>query len=171
MKYWFAIILSGLLTVSLQAQKIGSAFLDKYGKDDGIEVITIGKKMLDRMHSDSIASPELQEAIAGLENIQIISSKDTTLTKNYYDSTFNLLTKNKDFVELLSLKSENNDMLVMIKETKGIVSELVLLSNSSGRFNLISLRGNIQLEVIAKYSQHINLKELENLNVWKDKIN
>jgi hypothetical protein len=157
------------MTVSLYTQGIGVSFLDKYGKDEGIEVVTIGKKMLDLILSDSIASPELQEAIVGLESIQIISSKDTSVNKNYYDAAFNLLAKSKDFVELLSLHDKNENMVVMIKETKGVVSELVLLSNTPGRFDLITLRGHIQLDMIAKYSQHIDMNELKKLNFLENK--
>ena len=169
MKQGIMILLSGWMSVSLYAQGIGASFLNKYGKDEGIEIVSIGKKMLNLILSDSIANPELQEAIVGLENIQIISSKDTSLIKNYYDAAFHLLAKNKDFVELLSFHSENDNMLVMIKETKGVVSELVLLSNSSGRFDLISLSGHIQLDVIAKYSQHIDLNELKKLKYLENK--
>ncbi|MCL1938809.1 MAG: DUF4252 domain-containing protein [Candidatus Azobacteroides sp.] len=170
MKHLIAIIASGLMTISLHAQGIGASFLDKYGKDDGIEVITIGKKMLDLMLSDSIASPEMQDAIAGLESIQVISSNDTILNKNYYHSAFNLLAKSKNFVELLALNSETDNLLIMIKESKGVVSELVLLSNTEGHFNLICLRGNIRLEMIAKYSQQIDLKELKKLKFLKNNI-
>jgi hypothetical protein len=169
MKNLYVGLLTCFVTVSLQAQEIAGSFLDKYGKDENIEVITIGKKMLDLMqHSDSIAGPELKEAIAGVESIIIISSHDKILSEDYYNAAFSLLTKNKNFVELLSINKKEEVLLVMIKETKGIVGELVLLSNRPGKFDLISLSGNIKLDMIAKYSKDLDLDELRKLNIMEN---
>jgi hypothetical protein len=165
-----AVILSivfSLTTGSLLAQEIINSFLEKYGKDENIEVVTIGKKMLDLMKSDSIADNNLQEAIRGVETIRIVSCKDKTLNNDYYDLAYDLLTKNKNFSELISINNENETLIVMIRETKGIVNELILLVNNSGDFNLIGLKGSIKLDLLAKYSQNINLKELGKLNSHK----
>jgi hypothetical protein len=156
-------IVFNLAIGSLLAQEIVSSFLDKYGKDENIEVVTIGKKMLDKMQSDSIADDNLQEAIHGLENINIISCKDKTLNNDYYDLAYDLLTKNKNFTELVSIHTGEESLIVMVKEAKGIVNELILLANKSGDFNLISLRGAIKLDMLAKYSQKLNFNELEKL--------
>jgi hypothetical protein len=165
-----AVILSivfSMTTGSLLAQGIIDSFLEKYGKDENIEVVTIGKKMLDLMKSDSIADNNLQEAIRGVENIRIVSCKDKTLNNDYYDLAYDLLTKNKKFSELVSINNENEALIVMIRETKGTVNELILLVNNSGDFNLIGLKGSIKLDLLAKYSQNINFKELGKLNSHK----
>jgi hypothetical protein len=169
MKNLYVGLLTCFVTLSLQAQEIAGSFLDKYGKDENIEVITIGKKMLDLMqHSDSIAGPELKEAIAGVESIIIISSQDKSLNEDYYNAAFSLLTKNKNFAELLSINKKEEVLLVMIKETKGIVSELVLLSNRPGKFDLISLSGDIKLDRIAQYSKNLDLDELRKWNIMEN---
>ncbi|MDR0865333.1 MAG: DUF4252 domain-containing protein [Candidatus Symbiothrix sp.] len=157
------------ISFSLLAQDIVNLFLNKHGKDENIEVVTIGKKMLDLMQSDSIATPELREAIAGVENIKIITSKEESLNENYYNSAHGLLLKNKDFTELVAIDNEDQRMIVMVKAGRGVISELVLLMNYSNVFNLISLCGNINLEMLAKYSQNMDLNELHNLKIIEDK--
>jgi hypothetical protein len=156
-----------VMTCSLHAQEIIISFLDKYGKDENIEVVTIGKKMFDLMKSDSIADDKLQEAIHGLENIQIVSCKDKALNSDYYNLAYDLLAKNKNYTELVSINNEEGSLIVMIKEIKGTVSELVLLTNNSDDFNLISLKGCINLDLLAKYSQNLNFNELEKFGSYK----
>jgi len=164
MKYIFIGILFSLITVSLQAQEIVNVFLDKHGKDEGLKVVSIGKKMFNLMQMDSVAAPELLEAINGLENIQILSSENSLLTEDYYNSAYNLLQKNKNFTELISIDTEEETLIIMIKETKGIVSELVLLTQNAYHFNLISLNGDLNLDLLAKYSQNLGFQNLGELN-------
>jgi hypothetical protein len=147
---------------SLYAQELVSSFLDEYGKDDRLEVVTIGKKMLGTMSSLSSAEEdlsELQAAIKGLENICIVTSKDTTLNGEYYDSCRQLL-KDTGFNVIFSGNEDADELFVMgTKESKGTVKELALLfMDKDGRFNLIQMTGAIDLNTLVKYSE--NLKGL-----------
>jgi hypothetical protein len=151
------------VSISLSAQDLVAAFLDKHEKDDNLEVISIGKKMVEMMYSLSLDSPELQDAIKGLENICIVTSKDTISNKEYYESAQQLLSKSKGFEKVLSISEDNENLLVMVKESKGIVKELVLLSGQDDKFNLIFMRGDIDLNTLIKYSEHLNIKGLNNI--------
>ncbi|MCC8146411.1 MAG: DUF4252 domain-containing protein [Bacteroidales bacterium] len=152
-----------LISSSSQAQ-VMNAFLDKYGKDENIIVVNIGKRMLDKMQSDSLATPELQKAIDGLESIRIVSSNDQEIIGAYYQSAYELVHKTKKFTEVLSIDHEDELLHILIKKTKEKVNELVLLSKDKKDFHFISLQGNIQLDVLAKYSENIGVKGLEKLN-------
>jgi hypothetical protein len=167
-KYYLCLVIS-FITFSLLAQEMSNSFLEKYGKDTSLEVITIGKKMLSSIISDSsIADSQLKEAINGVENILIISSKDKSLNNDYYRSAVTLITNNKNFRELLSINQEEESLLVMIKENKGIVHELILLSNRADIFNFISLKGNIKLDLIAKYSKNLDFNEWKKWKIIKN---
>jgi hypothetical protein len=150
--------------VSVSAQDVVASFLEKHGKDDMIRLISIGKKMLDKMAEQSLGTPELLEAIKGLDNIRIITSEDAALKEEYYNSAYAILSKNKDFTELYSMQKEDLQLIVKMKSNKKIVNELIILSGDSKSFNLISLTGNINLEVLAAYSDQMDFKELKNLN-------
>ncbi|GHT29649.1 hypothetical protein FACS189432_08840 [Bacteroidia bacterium] len=151
------------ISISLSAQDLVAAFLDKHEKDDNLEVVSIGKKMVEMMCGLSSDNTELQAAIKGLENICIVSSKDAISNKEYYESAQQLLCKNKGFEEILSISGDNEDLLVMIKESKGIVKELVLLSGQDDKFNLIFISGNINLNTLIKYSENLNIKGFNNI--------
>jgi hypothetical protein len=149
---------------SLSAQDVIASFLEKHEKDDNLEVVSIGKKMVEMMCVLlSSENPELQNAIKGLDNICIVTSKEATLNKEYFESAQQLLSKSKGFEEILATSEENGALLVMVKESKGTVKELVLLSGQNNGFSLIFISGDIDLGTLIKYSKDINMEELNGI--------
>lgn len=167
MKKYKLICLFVWINISVSAQDIVRSFLDKHGQDDNLEVITIGKKMIEMMDTLTSNNPDLTEAIKGLETIRIVSSKDSDMNKEYFNSARTLLSNYKGMRELFSISEENNDLLVMIRESKDCVKELILLSEQPEGFNLISISGNIDLDVLLKYSKGLNVKEINKLRSVK----
>ena len=155
------------INFSATAQDIVKSFIDKHGKDDNLEVITIGKKMIETMYTLSLDNTDLTDAIKGLEKIRIISSKDLDLNKEYYNSARNLLSKSRGMKEFFSMSRDNNELLIMIRESRKSIKELILLSGQSDGFSLISVSGMINLDVLLNYSERLNIKELEQLRSVK----
>jgi hypothetical protein len=148
------------------SQEIANLFLEKFNNDDNLEIISIGKKMFQMMENISSGNEDFNRAIKGLEKIIVISSKDSTLNSEYYDSVYGILTKKKNgFEPLLSTKEGKEELIVMAKESGGIIKELVLLQrDKTNDFSLISLCGDIDLKTLVKYSEKINLSELKKLD-------
>jgi hypothetical protein len=155
------------INFSVSAQDVITSFLEKHRKDDNLEVVSIGKKMIETLCDLSSDNPELKDAIEGLENIRIVTSKDRELDKEYYNSARELASKCKEMEEYFSVNEENKELIVMIKESKGSVKELVLLSEQPEEFNLISISGMINLDLLLKYSEKLNIKELNQLHSVK----
>lgn len=165
MRHFLLIILLSVLSYPISSQEIANSFLEKYNNDDNLEIISIGKKMFQMMEKVSEKSTDFSNVIKGLEKIVVISSKDSTLNHEYYNSAYEILTKKKNcFDTLLSVKEGNGHLIIMAKESKGIVKELVLLQKADNEdFSLISLCGIIDLKNLAKYSEKINLSGLKAL--------
>lgn len=151
------------ITLSVSAQDIIKSFVDKHDKDDNLQVVTIGKKMIQTLDSLTSDNPKLKEAIKGLETIRIVSSKDSDADREYYNSARDLLSKNKDLKELFSMDEKDKELIVMIREAKDSVKELILLSEQPDEFSLISISGTIDLDVLLKYSEGLHIKELNQL--------
>ena len=149
------------VSLSGSAQDIITSFLDKHGKDDNLEIVSIGKKMMEAICTLTSDNSDLTEAIKGLEMIRIVSSKDRDLNKEYYNSARTLLSKSKGLEEFFSMSEENKELLVMIRESKGSIKELFLLSEQPDGFNLISIKGTISLDDLLKYSEKLNIKKLD----------
>ena len=156
------------INVSVSAQDIIKSFLDSHGKDDNLEIVTIGKKMIAMMDTLTSNNPDLSEAIKGFETIRIVSSKDSDVNKEYYSSARTLLSKSEKMKELFSMNNENNELVIMIRESKDSVNELILLSEQSAEFNLISISGKINLDVLLKYYKGLNIKEINKLRSVKN---
>ena len=167
MKKYMLFCLFILINFSVSAQDIIASFLEKHGKDDNLEVITIGKKMMETIAALTSDNPDLTEAIKGLKMIRIVSSKDSDLNKEYYNSAQKLLSKSKGFEEFFSMCEEDKELVVMIRESKKSIKELILLSEQPDGFNLISINGTIILDDLVKYSEGLNIKELNELRSVK----
>jgi len=155
------------MSLSVAAQDIISSFIDKHGKDDNLEVVSIGKKMMKTMDSLTIDNPDLKNAIKDLESIRIVSSKDSDLDKEYFNSARDLLSKSKGLKEFFSINEQDKELIVMIRETKNSIRELILLSEQPDEFNLISISGTIDLDILLKYSEGLHIKELNQLKTIK----
>jgi len=165
-KHLFICLFIGInLTVS--AQDIIASFLEKHGKDDSLEVISIGKKMMETIGALISDNPDLTEAIKGVEMIRIVSSRDRDLNKEYYNTAQKLLSKSKGLEEFFSMSEEDKELMVMIRESKGNIKELLLLSEQPDGFNLISISGTINLDDLLNYSEGLNIKELNELRSVK----
>ena len=167
MKKYLFIALLFCINLSVSALDIIASFLDKHGKDNNLEVVTIGKKMMETVFELVEDNPDLTEAIKGLETIRIVSSKDKDLNKEYFDSAQALLLKSKGLEEFFSMSDEDVELRVMIRESKGNISELILLSEQPDGFNLISISGKIDLDDLIKYSEEFNIKELNEIHSAK----
>ena len=167
MKKYLSFCLFILISLSVSAQDIITSFLAKHGKDENLEVVSIGKKMMDTISTLISNNSELTEAIKGLETIRIVSSKDGDLNKEYYNSAQKLLSESKGLEEFFSMSEEDKELKVMIRESKGNIKELLLLSEQPDGFNLISISGTISLDDLLNYSEGLNIKELDELRSVK----
>lgn len=150
------------LWLNTQAQAIICSFLEKHGKDESIELTNIGRKMIAAMEEETDSYSKLADIISELDNISIISSTDSMLIDEYYRSGSSLLEKNKDYQSFYT--EEGNELIkVAVRKENELIKELVILFKSLSSFNLVSLTGNISLEVLADYSSPCNLDNLKEL--------
>ena len=158
-----------LISVTASAQSVVVSFLDKYEDDSNLQVVSIGKKMFSRMLDLSLGNSELQEAVKGLDNIQIVTSLDSTLIDEYYDSACAILSKEGGFTELYLMEDEEQQVMIKMRQSKGVVTELIMLSCNSEHFNMTFITGDINLDILAKYSSRVGFNELDKLNNIENK--
>lgn len=161
------------ISLSVSAQDIIASFIDKHEKDENLEVVSIGKRMIRTLDSMTTDNPDLKEAIKGLEAIRIVSAKDRDrdLDREYYDSARELLSQSSGLKEFCSIDEKDKELVVMIRKSKDTVKELILLLDQPEEFSLISISGTINLDVLLKYSEGLNIKELKQLKSIKNNNN
>ncbi len=160
-------MLAFMISASAVSQKdpIASLF-DKYSGKDGYTTVYISSKMFSLIAEIDPDDQELQDMMNGLKSIRILSSEEDNNTVNFYDEIMKDLAVDK-YEELMLVKDGEQDMKFLIREEKGKVIELLLLSGGGGDNVLISIRGIIDMKNIGKIGNALDIEGLEEI----EKIN
>lgn len=173
MKKLIIIALISVFGMQIQAQEQEDAiskFFSQYSNDEKFTNIYISKKMFSLFSDIPVDEneQEVKEAISQLEGLRILSSDDVDGIK-LYNEAFKIL-NGKDFEELMVIRDGEQQLKFLIKENKGKITELLMLSGEDKSFFILSMIGNIDLEQISKLSKTMDVKGMENLeNLEKDK--
>jgi hypothetical protein len=150
-----------LFNASLFAEDIITAFLDKHGNDDNLEVISIGKSMIDKMCGLTAENLELKKTLESLDNIRVIHTTDSVISSEYFDSAIQIKDENAEYKEVEAIEN----MSVLIRKSKEKVREVLLLINDESGFNMISIRGEIDMNNLLAYSDKIGIKNLKDIQL------
>lgn len=158
------LVFTVLLVMHMHAygQQMISSFLDKYSKDENIELTNIGRRMFSEMENQALANPKLSNIISELDNISIVSSVNSSSLQEYYDTAIRIIARQNDLSPLFENEGDDS-LLVMIREQEGLVKELIVLSKDASSFNLVSMTGDIQLETLVNYSRNDNFETLKEM--------
>ena len=173
MKKLLIILSIGYLTafqVNAQDAAISSLF-DKYADNEELTKVNISQKMFSlftNLEPDDPETKELANAISKLKGVKILASDSIANGRKYYREASQNIRKSQ-FEELMSVRDGDKDMVFMIKESGGIINELLMLVGGDHQFVAMDLFGEIDLKQISKLSKGMNMKGMEYLeNIDKD---
>jgi hypothetical protein len=159
-----------LCATALRAQDdaIGK-FFGKYLDDDRFTVVSISPKMfklLSKANWDTI-SPDLRQTVTKLKSLRILSTENSPRT--FYKEAMSRIDM-KEYEELITVRNKNDDVRFVVKESGGVIHELLMVSVDDDTFTLMSFVGDIDLDKMSRLSASMNIKGMENLkNVKKKK--
>jgi len=171
MKRLFIIIIAiQLIALGVNAQdNVLAPLFDKYADDEAFTKVTITSKMFSLFTEFEPEDPdtkELTEAISKLKGLKILASDSVDNARRYFKDATSQVRKSK-MEELMSVRDGTDDMLFMIQEDGGKISELVMLVGGDNKFVAMSLYGEIDLKQISKISKGMKIdgmKYLENID-------
>ena len=173
MKKLLIILSIGYLTafqVNAQDAAISSLF-DKYADNEELTKVNISQKMFSlftNLEPDDPETKELANAISKLKGVKILASDSIANGRKYYQEASKNIRKSQ-FEELMSVRDGDKDMVFMIKESGGIINELLMLVGGDHQFVAMDLFGEIDLKQISKLSKGMNMKGMEYLeNIDQD---
>ena len=155
-----------LLAFSVNAQdNVLAPLFDKYADDEDFTKVTITSKMFSLFTEFEPEDPETKEltaAISKLKGLKILASDSIANARRYFkDATTQVRKGNLE--ELMSVRDGKDDMLFMIQESGGKISELVMLVGGENKFVAMSLYGEIDLKQISKISKGMKIDGMEYL--------
>ncbi|OYT16859.1 MAG: hypothetical protein B7C24_05630 [Bacteroidetes bacterium 4572_77] len=166
MKKLILLLAIGVLGVSsLMAQSpVDKIFEDHYG-EKGFTNVTITQylfEMIAKMDTTE-SGREMTEMAKSIESIRVLAMDTIVGDVNLYDETMAAISKS-DYKELMRVKEENNDIVFMVNEKNGKVSELLMVVGGPKEENvLISIKGDIDLAKMGSMAKTMNIKGMENL--------
>ena len=158
-----------LLSTGIFAQDdaIGK-FFGKYLDDSRFTVVNISPKMfrlLAKVDWDTIA-PDLRQTVSKLQSLRILSTSTTPGV--FYKEALDRIDR-KEYEELITVRSNKDNVHFLIKESGGTIHELLMISVEEGEFALVSFVGDIDLDRLARLSSNMGIKGMENLKNAKRK--
>ena len=125
---------------------------EKYSGEEGFTSVYISKYMFElfaHIDSEDEDFQEFEEIVSQLTGIKILVSEGYSAAGiNFYDEIINEIPIS-EYKELMVVKEKDQDFKFLIKETDGIISELLMIGGGEENM-LLSIQGNIDLKSISK---------------------
>jgi hypothetical protein len=163
MKYGILII--AFLAMSFQGYSQSDAitkYFNKYVEDTSFTVVYISPKMFEMIArlADDEVDAEVQQVIKDLKGLRVLVKEGNGI--KYYNEVTKTLNL-KAYEELMTVRDGDQNVRFLVKDTKGVIEELLLLVGSPDEFVMISFVGKIDLDKIAKLAKTADIEGLEHL--------
>jgi CO dehydrogenase/acetyl-CoA synthase gamma subunit (corrinoid Fe-S protein) len=128
----------------------------KYGDRDGFTVVTISKGLL-KLVANLDDDRESQDFLGRVHQIKILAVEDHNSDINLYDEVLSDLDK-KDYEELMTVKSEGEEVLILAKKDGDILEELIILVGGKDDNALVYIAGRMNMKDLSKLSSSVNIE-------------
>lgn len=157
MKKFITLILATIFPLLALAQNsaIDKVF-KKYEDREGFTVVTISRGLM-KMVANADDDRESQEFLSRIHEIKILAEEEHTSGVNLYDEILTQLNK-KDYEELMTAKSSDEEVLMLAKKNGDIVEELIILVGGKEDNALVYLSGKLNMKDLNKMSTSMNIK-------------
>ncbi len=163
----FSLILSMfLLSLTMMGQgTVITKYFNKYADNEEFTKVSVSQKMFSlftNLEAGSPAEKEFLQAAGKLKGLKVIMADSIPNSAALYKQAVTDVNQ-AGYEELVSVKDARGNMLFSIKESKGIISELIMVVGGKKQFIMVSLYGEIDLKNISKIAQQMHVKGLEPL--------
>lgn len=141
-------------------------FFKQYEDDSRFTVVSISPKMfrlMAKVNWDTV-SQDLKQTVAKLQSLRILST-ETTPEQFYKD--FMQRIDPKEYEELLTVRDKGDNVRFLVKETGGVVHELLMISVDKTDFTLMSFIGDIDLDKLSRLSSDFSIQGMDHLKDLK----
>ena len=162
-KFLIVIVFLSFSALTFGQKSVVDKLYDKYSGKKGITSVYISEFMFKLISAMDPDDKEFKDLVNELKGIKILSADD-----EYYDffkkNIINQIPLN-EYQELMVVKEEDDVIRILVKENKGKISELLIISDEGDDASLIVLQGNINIKSMSKLSKISGLEQLEDLEL------
>lgn len=163
MKRIITLLALAALPMLLSAQDLIDGLISKYQGQEGFTTVVVHNAMFDLAAAieDDTDLTKLKDMV---DNIRIIAMEENTDSGiNFYDEMKSQI-NSKDYVELMTVKEQDNDVVFYVKYAGKDIAELLLIAGGSDENAVISIKGKIVLKELASLSKSVNITGFEYLD-------
>ena len=154
-----------LFAFSLNAQNNAiDTYYTNYAEDDRFTKISISSKMFSlfaNFDMEDEAEQEVVETISKLKGLKMLVGNELENAKSIYSDALNVA---NGMEELMTVEDKDQELIFFISESKGMISELLMLSYEIDQVVMLSLIGDIDLKDISSLSNKMDIKGFDHLD-------
>jgi hypothetical protein len=128
----------------------------KYADREGFTVVTISKGLLKMAANIDDEDQEASEFLNRINAIKILAAEENN-NVNLYDEVLSDLDKS-DYEELMTVKSVDEEVLMLAKKDGDVIEELILLVGGKEDNALVFISGRMSMKDMAKISKSVNIE-------------
>ena len=165
MKRILTIIVLAAFPVMLSAQDFVDGLIDKYQGKSGFTTVVINSALFDIVAAID-DDDDLQKMKGMIDNIRIIAMDENSNSDINFFNEMKSQINSKLYVELMTVKEYDNDVVFYVKYAGKDIEELLLVAGGSDENAVISIKGKINLKKLASLSNSVHIsgfKYLDNL--------
>lgn len=163
-KIMIVLIAMGLAGVASAQKDPVSAAFEKYAGKEGFTTVNVSGDML-KMFTQAEEQRRDTTFQSKLTDLRILVREkkcDNTQTANFRADIYDQLDK-KEYKEMMTVKESDKDVVILVKESGGRVSEFLLLVTGADDNVLIQAKGDMLLRELADLSGKYQMKGFEHL--------
>ena len=155
MKKLLLILLVALVPAFVLAQNSAvDKLFKKYGGQKGFTTININSGLL-KFAAQMTEEEEDLDVLNSINTIKILAQEDGEAS-NFYDEVMGTLKRN-DYEELMTVNSDDGDVIFLVKKNKERISEFILVAGGDDENVLIYIGGDMSMKDLTSLSKSINI--------------
>ena len=163
MKKLVIILVLSIVPFFINAQDFVDDMIDKYQGKKGFTTVVINSALFD-IAAQIDDDEDLQKMKGMIDNIRIIAMEDHYISDvNFFDEMKSQV-DTKAYVELMTVKEHDNDVIFYVKYAGENIRELLLVAGGHDDNAIISIKGNINLKDLASLSESVHIKGFKYLD-------
>jgi hypothetical protein len=156
MKTKHLLFIIGLLASHLLYAQTNSfqSLVERYEDEDDVTIVSITKAMFNLIPGNiNTGNVDIKNIVPKIESLLLISSEKSNLKQKMSDEFKALIDKDKNFEELMRIKSGKSIITFKIKKKGDVITELIMFVNDENDFVAIQILGNFLLDDIQKIAK------------------
>ena len=147
----------------LNAQDFVDNLISKYQGEKGFTTIVINSALFDIVAAID-DDEDLQKMKGMIDNIRIIAMEDHVSSDINFFEEMKSQIDTKAYVELMTIKEHDNDVVFYVKYAGKDIEELMLVAGGHDDNAVISIKGKIDLKQLASLSNSVHISGFEYLD-------